>query len=298
MLRLVLIFFLLLSFAADAKEAQEMPAMHHLFDVKPSEEISIPENFPLNKNKQIDCQTCHGIKDMEDQDFEKVDKQDDDFFREGPYEILTDFCYRCHDTKQYQRDNIHKMLDADGKIIKNTCLYCHEETLDPKEDIREDDKPDAFKLRLPPQNICYGCHLYTPHFNALSHQQKPDEDMSKRISRYEQEHKIILPLSDDGKVMCITCHSSHQIDVISQQKPAGKQVINDGMDNDLDKGITYSKHPWNKVFIEDKKNRLDKLNQETDKKHVLNYQRIEKEILLRLPAKDGKLCLVCHEFEK
>ena len=287
MLRLVLIFFLLLSFAADAKE---MPAMHHLFDVEPSEEISIPDTFPLNKSKQIDCQTCHGIKDMEDQDFEKIDKQDDDFFREGPYETMTDFCYRCHDTKQYQRDNIHKMLDADGEIIKNTCLYCHEETLGPE----EDNKPEELKLRLPPQNICYGCHLYTPHFNALSHQQKPDEDMNKRISRYEQDHKIILPLSDDGKVMCITCHSPHQIDVISRQKPAGKQVDN----KDQDEGITYSKHPWSKVFIEDKKNRLNKLNHETDKNHVLNYQRIEKEILLRLPAKDGELCLVCHKFEK
>jgi len=290
MLRLVLIFFLLLSFAADAKEAQVMPAMHHLFDVEPSEEISIPDTFPLNKSKQVDCQTCHGIKDMEDQDFKKIDKQDDDFFREGPYETVTDFCYRCHDTKQYQRDNIHKMLDADGKIIKNTCLYCHEETLDPE----EDNKPDELKLRLPPQNICYGCHLYTPHLNALSHQKKPDEDMSKRISRYEQDHKIIFPLSDEGKVMCITCHSSHQIDVISRQKPAGKQVDN----KDLDEGITYNKHPWNKVFIEDKKNRLDKLNQDKDKNHVLNYQRIEKEILLRLPAKDGELCLVCHKFEK
>ena len=294
MLRLVLIFFLLLSFAADAKEAQEMPAMHHLFDVEPSEEISIPDTFPLNKSKQVDCQTCHGIKDMEDQDFKKIDKQDDGFFREGPYEIMTDFCYRCHDTKQYQRDNIHKMLDADGEIIKNTCLYCHEEALDPEEDLTEDDKPGQLKLRLSPQSICYGCHLYTPHFNALSHQQKPDEDMTERISRYEQDHKIIFPLSDDGKVMCITCHSSHQIDVISRQKPAGKQVDN----KDLDEGITYNKHPWNKVFIQDKKNRLNKLNQETDKNHVLDYQRIEKEILLRLPAKDGELCLVCHKFEK
>ena len=290
MLRLVLMFCLLLSFAADAKEAQEMPAMHHLFDIEPSEEISIPDTFPLNKNKQIDCQTCHGIKDMEEQDFEKVDKQDDDFFREGPYETMTNFCYRCHDTKQYQRDNIHKMLDDDGEIIKNTCLYCHEEALDPE----EDNKPDDLKLRLPPQNICYGCHLYKPHFNALSHQQKPDEDMNKRISRYEQDHKIIFPLSDDGKVMCITCHSSHQIDVISRQKPAGKQVVN----KDLDKGITYSKHPWSKVFIADKKDRLDKLNRDEGKNHVLNYQRIEKEILLRLSAKDGELCMVCHKFEK
>ncbi len=86
--------------------------------------------------------------------------------------------------------------------------------------------------------------------------------------------------------------------MISREKPAGKQVLNNGVDNDLDKGITYSEHPWNKVFIEDKKTRLNKLNQETDKNHVLNYQRIEKEILLRLSAKDGKLCLVCHKFEK
>ena len=290
MVRLLLIFILLHAFAANAKEGQEMPAMHHLFDVKPSADITVPDTFPLNKNKQMDCQTCHGFEDMKEQDFEKIDKQDKDFFREGPYEKLTDFCYRCHDTKQYQRDNIHKMLDENGKIIKSTCLYCHEETLDPEENI----KPDELKLRLPPQSICYGCHLYTPHFNALSHQQKPDEDMQKRIKKYELEHKIILPLSDDGKIICITCHSSHQIDVISREKPAGKQVVN----HDMDKGITYSKDPWNKVFIEDKKSRLNKLNQQTDKKHVLNYQRIEKEILLRLPAKDGKLCLVCHEFEK
>ncbi len=272
------------------KKEQQMPAMHHLFDVKPSADISIPDSFPLNKNKQIDCQTCHGIKDMKDQDFKKVDKSDKDFLREGPYEVLTDFCYRCHETKLYQRDNIHKMLDSEGKIIEHNCLYCHQEALDPEQDI----KPEERGLRLPPQNICYGCHLYTPHFNALIHQQKPDEDMKKRINKYEQQHKINLPLSDEGKIMCTTCHSPHQIDVISQHKAAGKQVEN----HDIDKGIVYLEHEWNKVFIADKKDRLNKLNQKLNKNHVLNYQRIEKEILLRLPAKDGTLCLVCHEFKR
>jgi len=291
MIQLLLLFLLLHSSAVIANKEQEMPAMHHLFGIKPSTEISIPDTFPLNKKKQIDCQTCHGIKEMKEQDFKKIDKQDDDFFREGPYETLTEFCYRCHDTKQYQRNNIHKMLDTNGKIIKNTCLYCHEETPDTEQ---KEFKMADLKLRLPPQNICYGCHLYTPHFNAQTHQKKPDKEMKKRINKYEQDHKIIIPLSDDGKITCITCHSSHQINVINQQKPAGKQIVN----NDLDKGVTYSKHPWNKVFTEDKKNRLNKLNQETDKKYTLSYQRIEREILLRLPAKDGKLCLVCHEFEK
>jgi len=290
MFRLLLIFLALHASAAQAEDDQQMPAMHHLYEVKPSENISVPDTFPLNKNKQIDCQTCHGIKDMKQQDFEKIDKQDEDFFREGPYQKLTDFCYRCHDTKPYQRDTIHEMLDADGKIIKKTCLYCHEQALDPEEDI----KADELKLRLPPQNICYGCHRYSPHFNALNHQQKPDDEMKKRIEKYEQEHKIILPLSEEGKVMCVTCHSSHQMDVIDRDRPAGKQVEN----HDLDKGVTYSEHAWGKVFIDDKKHRLDKLSQETGEQYSLNYQRIEKEILLRLPAKNGTLCLACHEFER
>ncbi|RDH83795.1 MAG: hypothetical protein DIZ80_06555 [endosymbiont of Galathealinum brachiosum] len=290
MIRLCLLLFLFLSTSAYAKGDQEMPAMHHLYKVEPSKEISIPDDFPLNKNKEIDCQTCHGIEDMKQQDFEKIDKKSNDFFREGPYDKITDFCYRCHDTKPYQRDNIHKMLDEENKIIKKTCLYCHEKQLDPEDDLEKSE----LKLRLEPENICYGCHLDIPHFNALNHQIKPDDEMQKRISDYEKEHKIILPLSEAGKIMCVTCHSPHELDVISQNKPAGKQVVN----NDLDKGITYSKHKWNDVFNKDKKDRLNKFNLKSSKAHILNYQRIEKEILLRLPAKDGALCLACHEFEK
>ena len=116
--------------------------------------------------------------------------------------------------------------------------------------------------------------------------------MKKRINKYEQQHKINLPLSDDGEIMCTTCHTPHQIDVISREKPAGKQVVN----SDMDEGIVYRKHSWNKVFIADKKDRLETLASQTGKKYALNYQRIEKEILLRLSAKDGTLCLVCHEF--
>jgi hypothetical protein len=289
-MRLIILLIICFSPFLYAKEKQEMPAMHHLVKVKPSANITIPDSFPLHKDQQIDCQTCHGIKDMKNQDFNKIDKTADNFFREGPYKKITNFCYKCHEQKPYQRDNIHKMLDDNNKIIKKTCLYCHKETLDPEKDI----KKTELQLRLPVENICYGCHLYTPHFNSLSHQQKPDDKMKKKIKNSEKKLNIILPLSDDGKIICITCHSSHQIDVISQNRPAGKQVIN----HDLDKGIVYSKHAWNKVFIEDKESRLKEIMKQSKKNHQLEYQRIEKEILLRLPAKDGQLCLACHEFEE
>jgi len=291
MQRCLMIFLFLLSTSAIyAKDDQAMPAMHHLFDVKPSADISVPDTFPLNKKKHIDCQTCHGIKDMKQQDFEKIDKQADVFFREGPYSNVSDFCYRCHEADNYQRDNIHRMLDEKGEIIESRCLYCHQKVLKPEEDIQRDE----IKLRLPAKNICYGCHLYTPHLNAMAHQKKPDEKMAKRIRDYEEKNEIILPLADDGKVMCATCHSSHPVGVISQKRPAGKQVDND----DLEKGVVYRQHPWGKVFADDKKNRLQSLNAKTGKNHALNYQRIEKEILLRLPANDGSLCLACHAFEK
>ena len=291
MFRCLMMFLLLLSVSmVNAKDDQEMPAMHHVFDVEPSAAISVPDDFPLNKKKRIDCQTCHGIKDMKQQDYEKIDKQSEDFLREGPYSQLSDFCYRCHEADNYQRDNVHKMLDDEGEIIESSCLYCHKKVLKPEDDI----KRDEINLRLPAEKICYGCHLFTPHLNALAHQKKLDEKMAKRIRRYQQEHEIMMPLSDDGKVMCVTCHSAHPIDVIDRDKPAGKQVAND----DLEKGVVYRAHAWGKVFAEDKKNRLQKSNAETGKNYVLNYQRIEKEILLRLPAKDGSLCLACHAFEK
>ena len=292
-MKYLLLFALFFSMAislAIAEEEQAMPAMHHLFDVEPSSAVSIPESFPLNKNKRIDCQTCHGIKDMKQQDYKKIDKQTKNFFREGPYPRLSDFCYRCHDAKKYKRDNIHKMMDGKRKVIKSHCLYCHQEVLKVEDEI----KTDEIKLRLPAETICYGCHLNSPHLNAVSHQQEPDEEMKKRISAYEEKYEIILPLSEQGKIMCITCHSSHPPDVISRKKPAGKQVAN----SDLDKGIVYQKHPWAGVFNEDKKDRLHKLNVKTGKNYALTYQRIEKEILLRLPAKDGTLCLACHVFEK
>jgi len=283
---------LLFSLSVNAEEEKkiEMPPLHHVVKVKPPEDMKLPKTFPLNDEGQIDCKTCHGIKDIAKTPINKVDKKADNFHRGGPYKQLTDFCANCHNKKDYKRPNTHKLLNDKGEFDKKDCEYCHKKAPDPKKEI----KRDELEFRLPPQKICFGCHLKTPHFNALNHQVKPDKKMRKRMREAEKKLGIILPLDKEGKIMCATCHAPHQPGVIDKKQPAGKQVA----DADLDKGISYVEHPWNRVFQSDKKARLEKLTQEGGGVHSLGYQRIKTEVLLRLPAKNGALCQACHIFEK
>lgn len=268
----------------------ELPPMHHLVNVKPPKDMKVPDKLPLDDEGKIDCKTCHGIKDIDKTAIDKVDREADDFHRGGPYKKLTDFCYLCHDKKDYQRPNIHNLLDDKGKYDKKDCEYCHRKVPDPKKEI----KCDELELRLPPEKLCWGCHLKAPHFNALIHQAEPDKEMRQRIEKSENKYKVILPLDGDDKIMCVTCHSPHEQGLIEKDKPAGRQVA----DVDVEKGVSYKAHPWNKVFVADKEIRLRKLAEQSGKVHSLRYQRLQDEVLLRLSAKDGTLCLACHEFER
>ncbi|MCF6282761.1 MAG: hypothetical protein L3J28_11245 [Candidatus Polarisedimenticolaceae bacterium] len=270
-------------------EENQMPPMHHLVEVKPSEQISIPDEFELDDRGQISCKTCHGLKDIKKTPLDKVDRKADNFFNGGPYPRLIDFCHRCHDKKAYARPNIHQLLDDKGEHDKKACEYCHLEAPDPEKTADQQE----IKLRLPVGILCYGCHLKTPHLNALNHQVKPDEEMVKLIKSSEEELVVILPLDKEGRVTCVTCHSPHQAGLIDQAKPAGRQIE----DTTLKEGVSYQPHPWSAVFAEDKKDRLKELTEESSHSFSLEYQRLKTEVLLRLSAKDGALCLACHTFK-
>jgi hypothetical protein len=266
----------------------KLPPLHHVVDINVPESMTVPEKFPLNKKGKIDCKTCHDVKNIEETPFDEVDRDADDFFRQGPYQQITDFCYQCHDRESNQRENIHRLLDDKGELKKQQCKFCHVETPDPEEEyVRED-----FEFRLLPQKLCLGCHLKTPHLNANNHLLEVDDDMLERIKKYERKHQVSIPLN--GKLItCISCHAVHEKGVLDMHKAAGKQV----QDRDLELGIGYEKHAWNNIVQEDKKSRLKKLAEHSGQEIELSYQRIKYEVLLRLPAKDGTLCLVCHKFD-
>lgn len=267
---------------------QPLPELHHVVGVPLAKAMRPKEKIRLGDKQELICASCHGLEKIDETPIEQVDKQATNFLLGGPYETLTDFCYRCHSEKTNQRPNIHAMVDEQGKIREQHCTYCHEKPL------KRDQIYSAaeLKLRVPREVICYGCHLKTTHLNALQHQVKPSKEKLQQLKETEKKLGISLPLSDDGKVMCVTCHSPHPNGVLKPDLAAAKQVAN----QDLKTGISYAQHPWGAVYAEDKQQRLQALEHQTGHLQALEYQRIKTEVLLRLPAKEGSLCLACHTF--
>lgn len=274
------------------KQSKRLPDLHHAVDVKLLPEMKPPVEFELKTGRILQCKTCHGLKQMDEIAYDKVNLDDPAFLRGGPYQDLESFCYQCHSKKEHERPNIHVMLDENGAIKEENCLYCHVEVN------RHREKPRRIQdtnLRLPVSEVCLGCHLKTPHLNALEHLAvKPKDNMKKHIQDTEKKHGILIPMGSDGKVTCVSCHSPHPEGVItSLTNPAGKQVK-----GDVEKGIEYSKHSWDRVYQADKKDRLEQMALTHGERYAMAYERIKTEVLLRLPAKNGELCLGCHEFDR
>jgi hypothetical protein len=279
-----------LSAVGVAGEDYTLPPLHHPVGIQLPAEMTMPEDFTLGEHSELVCETCHGIENLEDIPLDEVDPDEDNFLHYGPYGDLTDFCYHCHEEQGHERYNLHVMLDREGEIDDSGCTYCHTEIPDPKETTEVED----LEFRLPKEKLCYGCHLKTPHLNALAHLQEPDEEMLQRIALAEEEQKVRLPLDSEGRVTCITCHTPHQSGVIDPDRAGGKSVE----ERSIDEGLLYQRTAWSRLFAEDKAVRMKALKEEHQKQFAqTHYQRVEKEILIRLPAKDGTLCLSCHEFE-
>ena len=272
------------------QQSKRLPDLHHVVDVELLDNMQPPAGFIL-KEGRLDCQTCHGLEDMAALPYDKVDKKAANFLRGGPYAPFQDFCYHCHTKKDHERPNIHLMIDEHGEIKEKNCLYCHQEVHEQRDERLE---PSQVKLRLPAEKLCFGCHLKTPHLNAVEHQgAKPKPEMKQHMQDKAREHAILLPLSEDGHVTCISCHSPHPEGVMQEGNPAGAQVS-----ADVEKGVIYEDHSWDGVYRADKQQRLEDWAMQSGEYHALGYRRLSHEVLLRLPARDGSLCLSCHAFER
>jgi hypothetical protein len=192
------------------------PGYCHPLEVnsKPSEKLTIPADFPLTDGK-FTCDTCHDV-------YRQCQKRLFDRYtlRGAPYPRKTDFCYRCHDKKKYQALNAHRhQILADGTLNIKMCLYCHEK--------KPDEKTETYKevtLIGDKRDLCRRCHpIEGNHPGDFNHMAEPPSAKAlKRMAVMETTYQIILPLAQDGKMTCVTCHNPHERGVIAADKPSAK----------------------------------------------------------------------------
>ena len=187
--------------------------MHpHPVDYRPSGEVKIAEGFPLQKEK-LTCITCHDIvRQCQDDPALKILKKG--ILRGAPYGSRIDICFRCHDKSKYPKYNPHRQLDAKGEVVREKCLYCHSQVPDEKKTGAED-----VKLIGNYGAICIGCH------NAAAkqplhrrHLRKPSDEVLQQINQMQTRFNIVLPLDQQGRVTCVTCHNPHQKGLIPDKR--------------------------------------------------------------------------------
>ena len=134
-----------------------------------------------------------------------------------PYRKETDFCFKCHDQSNYVMLDPHDQLDNMGNIITEKCLYCHSEK--PDENLAYPEDP---KLIGNLEVLCQRCHF---HFARqmqsarFSHMSRPSAKTIATMKIMEKKLGIVLPLDEEGKTTCATCHNPHDRGVISAESP-------------------------------------------------------------------------------
>jgi hypothetical protein len=172
----------------------------------------IPATFPLRDGK-ITCLTCHSFAVLCSPENPRRSS-----LRDAPYQDRTAFCFRCHNEEQYARVNPHHQLDDAGKIIPEKCLFCHAQ------------KPDetratfaTVKLIGGLEMLCQGCHnIGRLHPAGKPHLVRPTLEYQARMRQLERQYGIVLPLDEQGKLTCITCHNPHEGGVIPETLAGAK----------------------------------------------------------------------------
>lgn len=175
--------------------------------------LKMPADFPL-QNGQFTCNTCHDVyRQCVQRRFDRYT------LRGAPYARKMDFCFRCHNKEKYQALNAHHQIQADGALDTKMCLYCHKK--------KPDEKTATYNEVTfigDTRALCRRCHpIEGNHPGNFDHMAVPPSAKAlKHMAVMKKTHGIILPLAQDGKMTCITCHNPHEKMVLAADKPSAK----------------------------------------------------------------------------
>ncbi len=192
------------------------PIHFHPLQIRPdaSGGVKVPVGFPLRQGK-LGCLTCHDIYlQCRDSEADKLLLKGQMLLRGMPYKSRLTFCFVCHDKTRYPRYNPHEQIDTVGQVMQSKCLYCHTNVPDASHTTYRE-----VKLIGSFGELCKGCHYLTAKQPLhVRHLRKPTLEVVQRMKEMQVQYKIVLPLDQDGKVTCVTCHNPHQKGLIPDQR--------------------------------------------------------------------------------
>lgn len=154
--------------------------------------------FPL-EGEAVTCVTCHKPPECLGADTTGNPR----FLRGGPYNTAAEFCDRCHEGKSFSSLNPHDQMDPSGQVYEKKCLYCHAAVPAAGATTAEMRFTDALTA------LCVSCHQVGAH-PGVDHLLPMPARMLATLAEYEEQRMVRLPLEDDRKVTCSTCHNPHE----------------------------------------------------------------------------------------
>ena len=156
-------------------------------------------HMPLEKEAVV-CITCHKPPECTG----ATGKENPRFLRGGPYNTVEEFCARCHEGKNFAALNPHDQIDDSGEVYQKKCLYCHVTVPDVSAG------GDGLKYTDTLTALCVSCHQTGAHPSGVDHLTALPKAMRDNLVEYEERRKVKLPLEDDTRVTCSTCHNPHE----------------------------------------------------------------------------------------
>jgi hypothetical protein len=172
-------------------------------------DLIIPEIFQASlKEEKVVCTTCHDVVYQCERPKTYYSFDNPGFLRDGEFGKQEEYCFKCHDSSEYEQLNPH--TGVAGSPPGQTCTLCHENIPNSS---ASDTLDVTFNIRGDLNNMCQGCHKVRPHPNNLFSSRRSGEWIAilKNMRESEDETGVKLPLNPrNGEVYCATCHNPHE----------------------------------------------------------------------------------------
>jgi len=249
----------------------------HVVDIEPKE-IKVPEKMLLQEG-QMTCATCH---DEPACDGLPKDGRGEDHFRGGPYTSKLALCFECHDRDEFERTDPHRDLQtADGRRNDAVCIFCHQAVPEDAAD------QEVQSLRVDPVTLCKGCHAHQIHVGIPSHLVIAKGEVRELVDAYNVGHEFPIPLGPRGEITCTTCHDPH---------PGLEPLPVATSPEALETMRQASREYRDSYYLPRLREELGQIVDDTGYHLTLTDGPRNKDGLLRVPAEDGTLCLICHDM--